>query len=178
MAKIDSTIATIAVAFVAAAAVSAMLTWQPNARAPGNVIETGSTAATAQSTVGVMRPKQEWATSATGRIEPKNGMISIAAPTAAIEKPLAPGVAGARIVTPHFQREGDVLRRRHVREQSQPLEYHADRALVGCDLVHRFTTAEDLAAGRRLDASAQLDVPGGQTQYHQAQGYQDIVGWG
>ena len=82
MAKIDSTIATIAVAFVAAAAVSAMLTWQPNARAPGNVIETGSTAATAQSTVGVMRPKQEWATSATGRIEPKNGMISIAAPTA------------------------------------------------------------------------------------------------
>lgn len=84
MAKIDSTIATIAVAFVAAAAVSAMLTWQPNTRtAGGNVIETASTTpAAAQSTVGIVSPKQEWATSATGRIEPKNGLLNIAAPTA------------------------------------------------------------------------------------------------
>lgn len=82
MAKIDSTIATIAVAFVAAAAVSAMLTWQPDARAPGYAVETGNTAAPAQATAGLARPQREWATSATGRIEPKDGMIAIAAPTA------------------------------------------------------------------------------------------------
>lgn len=82
MAKIDSTIATIAVAFVAAAAVSAMLTWQPNARAPGNSIETGSTAGPAPGTASVVHQQREWATSATGRIEPKDGTVSIAAPTA------------------------------------------------------------------------------------------------
>lgn len=82
MAKIDSTIATIAVAFVAAAAVSAMLTWQPNARAPGNVMETGGTAEPAPGMSGGARPQREWATSATGRIEPKDGLIAIGAPSA------------------------------------------------------------------------------------------------
>ncbi len=82
MAKIDSTIATIAVAFVAAAAVSAMLTWQPNARAPGNSIETGSTASSAQGTLGVVRQQRQWATSATGRIEPRDGIVIVSAPVA------------------------------------------------------------------------------------------------
>ncbi len=80
MAKIDSTIATIAVAFVAAAAVSAMLTWQPNARAPG----AGSSAGVAESAApnaGTPKKREtEWASSATGRIEPKGGQVAIAAP--------------------------------------------------------------------------------------------------
>ena len=40
MLKLDSTISTIAVAFVAAAAVSALLTWQPNAMTPGALANT------------------------------------------------------------------------------------------------------------------------------------------
>lgn len=81
MAKIDSTIATIAVALVAAAAVSAMLTWQPNARAPGSVVESDSTSGNAQGIAGGTRIRPEWAASATGRIEPKDGQVAIAAPT-------------------------------------------------------------------------------------------------
>ena len=78
MAKIDSTIATIAVAFVAAAAVSAMLTWQPNARSPGGGPE-GPGSVTSQETAAVVRYQPEWAASATGRIEPKGGQVHIAA---------------------------------------------------------------------------------------------------
>ena len=80
MAKIDSTIATIAVAFVAAAAVSAMLTWQPNARAPGETATSGTQPA--NQTGGVVRYQPEWAASATGRVEPKNGQIAISSAAA------------------------------------------------------------------------------------------------
>ncbi|MCB1513809.1 MAG: efflux RND transporter periplasmic adaptor subunit [Hyphomicrobiaceae bacterium] len=103
MAKIDSTIATIAVAFVAAAAVSAMLTWQPNARAPGDAIETGSTGkpATSQSATA-SRPRPEWAASATGRIEPKGGQVQINA--------AAPGEIAAVLVDGNDRvQEGDLL---------------------------------------------------------------------
>lgn len=82
MAKIDSTIATIAVAFVAAAAVSAMLTWQPNAKAPNPDVVTGSTATAAPAggtTNDSARRKPTWAASATGRIEPKDGQVRISA---------------------------------------------------------------------------------------------------
>lgn len=78
MAKINSTIATIAVAFVAAAAVSAMLTWQPNARAPGGTGETTGAGTTQQSAAAV-RYQPEWAASATGRIEPRDGQVRIGA---------------------------------------------------------------------------------------------------
>ena len=80
MAKIDSTIATIAVAFVAAAAVSAMLTWQPNPRQPGAPITTGSTSAADADAAAAAASKSTWAASATGRIEPKDGQLRIMAP--------------------------------------------------------------------------------------------------
>ncbi len=78
MAKIDSTIATIAVAFVAAAAVSAMLTWQPNARAPGGTSE-GAGSEVGGEAAAVVRYQPDWAASATGRIEPKDGQVHISA---------------------------------------------------------------------------------------------------
>ena len=78
MAKIDSTIATIAVAFVAAAAVSAMLTWQPNPGQAGAPVTTGSTAS--PDVDAAAASKSILAASATGRIEPKDGQLRIMAP--------------------------------------------------------------------------------------------------
>ncbi|MGW8206304.1 MAG: HlyD family secretion protein [Hyphomicrobiaceae bacterium] len=102
MAKIDSTIATIAVALVAAAAVSAMLTWQPNARAPGTTGESGIVTGSTKASGEAVRYQPEWAASATGRIEPKNGQVNILAPS--------PGEIAAVLVSAHDRvQAGDLL---------------------------------------------------------------------
>lgn len=79
MLKVDSTISTIAVAFVAAAAVGSILTWQPGAPAAGQ---------TAQADVveGARRADVAWAASATGRVEPADGEVRV---TAATSGPIA-----------------------------------------------------------------------------------------
>ncbi len=73
MLKLDSTISTIAVAFVAAAAVSALLTWQPNAMTPGALANTAG----AQSADAAKKADPTWAASATGRVEPMDGELRI-----------------------------------------------------------------------------------------------------
>ncbi|MBL8566105.1 MAG: efflux RND transporter periplasmic adaptor subunit [Hyphomicrobiaceae bacterium] len=75
MLKVDSTISTIAVAFVAAAAVGAILTWQPSSHSalanPGQ---------TAQGMEAARKADPTWAASATGRVEPSDGEVRIVAP--------------------------------------------------------------------------------------------------
>ena len=77
MLKVDSTISTIAVAFVAAAAVSALLTWQPNAMTPGALAANTSGAQTAAGGEASKKADPTWAASATGRVEPADGEVRI-----------------------------------------------------------------------------------------------------
>lgn len=101
MAKIDSTIATIAVAFVAAAAVSMMLRWQPNTNTPFADGAASNTAASSGESAN-LRAQPQWAASATGRIEPKGGQVKLAA---SVE-----GEIAAVAVTAHQQvQKGDLL---------------------------------------------------------------------
>ena len=100
MAKIDSTIATIAVAFVAAAAVSMMLRWQHNTNTPS--ADAAASAAVSSSDSTGVRVQPQWAASATGRIEPKDGQINLAAAVG--------GEIAAVIVKTHQQvQQGDLL---------------------------------------------------------------------
>lgn len=80
MAKIDSTIATIAVAGVAAAAVSAMLLFQPKSHGPDATEKSLVTSAVQTGSTKPAKPEGKWATSATGRIEPKGGEVRVSAP--------------------------------------------------------------------------------------------------
>ena len=48
------------------------------------------------------------------------------------------------------QAEGDVLVHRHVREQREILEHHAEPALAGLEVVDHGVADDDLADGRRL----------------------------
>ena len=53
---------------------------------------------------------------------------------------------------PHAQTEGDVLEHRHVREQRQILEHHAEPALARLQIVDHSVADDDLAAGRSFEA--------------------------
>ena len=76
MLKIDSTISTIAVAFLAAAGVGALLTWQPNAMTPGALANTPALSAAD----AAKKADPTWAASATGRVEPADGEVRIVSP--------------------------------------------------------------------------------------------------
>jgi len=75
MAKLDSTIATLAVAAVAVTAAGAMLLWQPHGLASRALAE--STAAAKAPNETDRKQDPIWAASATGRVEPRGGEIHI-----------------------------------------------------------------------------------------------------
>jgi HlyD family secretion protein len=77
MHRIDSTVSTIAIAFVAAAAVSALLTWQPNAMTPGALANTSGAQTAASGGEPPKKADPTWAASATGRVEPADGEVRI-----------------------------------------------------------------------------------------------------
>ena len=58
----------------------------------------------------------------------------------------------ARRHAAHLQREGQVFRHRHMREQGIVLEHHADAALVGRNVVDGLAAKLDLAMGGGLES--------------------------
>lgn len=82
MVKLDGTISTIAVAFLTAAAVGAILTWQPQANGRSALANTsqGGTNIAAAGSDAAGRSEPTWAASATGRVEPMDGEIRIVSP--------------------------------------------------------------------------------------------------
>ncbi|MFN3869292.1 MAG: HlyD family secretion protein [Hyphomicrobiaceae bacterium] len=82
MLKLDGTISTIAVAFLTAAAVGAILTWQPQSNGRSALANTNSKGGqvAAAGADAAARSDPTWAASATGRIEPMDGEVRIIAP--------------------------------------------------------------------------------------------------
>ena len=69
-----------------------------------------------------------------------------------IEIPLDPFGNGARIAAAHFQRKGDVLGRRHMRESARRWKTMPIERRCGGTALTASAVDEDLAAGRRLES--------------------------
>lgn len=97
MLKVDQTISTIAVAFIAAASVGAILTWQPRQSGanPGQAAPQG-VADTAR------KVDPTWAASATGRVEPASGEVRIVTPVSG-------PIADVLVEMNDFAKKGDLL---------------------------------------------------------------------
>ncbi|MCY1305147.1 hypothetical protein D9M70_549340 [compost metagenome] len=75
-----------------------------------------------------------------------------------------------------FEAIGDIVERRHVREERIGLEHHRDVALIGRQHGHVLAADQDLAGGRVFEAGkhaqcCRLAAAGGSKQGHERTGF-------